>query len=96
MVYSPHYDPKKDRFPIIPEQAVQLGASVDLGRIPANLGDDGTRYNSIQNPANIVGKPRDYFDAVRMQRELTTTIGNMQTQAEDGSAAPAAPATPQE
>lgn len=92
MKRSYSYDPKKDRFPIVPEQAVHLGTSIDLGKVPANLGEDGSRYNSIQNPANIVGRPRDYFDAVRMNRELSTTLGNMQKE----SAAPAAPATSQE
>lgn len=80
------YIPDVDRTPVVPDQAISLGLALSLGRVPANLGPSEALFNGIENPANIVGRPRDEFDAMMVEGTLR-----------ESSAAPAAaPATSQE
>lgn len=67
MIQSISFDPAHDRTPVQPEQAVRLGLALKNGRIPADMGPSEDLFNGIENPADIVGRPRDQFDAMDLQ-----------------------------
>lgn len=61
------FSPLLDRTPVQPEQAVRLGLALKNGRIPADMGPSEDLFNGIENPADILGRPADQFDAMDMQ-----------------------------
>lgn len=90
MKQSPRFDPKCDRQAAICGLSIQLGEAQRTGRIPAYLGPSEAEYNGIQNPSNIVGRPRDQFDAIRMQ-EQAQAAGTVKP-ADDGPSGSTEPA----
>lgn len=97
------YNKATDRCPVVPDQAIRLGASLDLGKVPSTVGFDAMRFNGIDNPADIIGRPYDNFEAMRLQSGVLDA-GRAAKQAENdaaaaaaaSAAAAAAPASPQE
>ena len=66
MVQNPKYNPSTD------VQAVEQFGFIDLNdaflnhNIPAAIDDQDISYNEIEDPASILGKPSDVFEAYRM------------------------------
>lgn len=102
--------PKKSEFPkrqfvrsILDRAAVVSGLSVDLGealktgKVPTKVGPNDVSYNGIQNPANILGRPTDVFDAMQME-QAAKALGTKRDEApaETPAAETPAPATSQE
>lgn len=64
------YNPEKDLKPVEEFGFINLKEAFVNRTVPSNLPDSETDYNGISDPASIVGKPTDVFDALRMQSEL--------------------------
>lgn len=45
---------------------VDLNECLANGEVPASIADSEDQYNGIDDPAEILGKPSDVFDAYRM------------------------------
>lgn len=83
------FDPVIDRTPVVPEQAVRIGLALQNGRIPAEMGPSEDLFNGIENPSDIVGRPRDVFDAMDLQARYSAV-----RKSKEGSQAPAPAAAP--
>lgn len=88
----PHYkykfNPKRDRQATVSGLAVQAGEAMRSGRVPSKVGPDDSSYNSIVNPGNIIGRPRDEFDAIRMQ-QMAVAAGTTKKDEPSGESTPA-------
>lgn len=50
-----------------PGLTVDLGKALENGSVPSDLNFDDTRYNGIDEPESIMGRPSDAFEADRMK-----------------------------
>lgn len=87
------FNPMRDRLPYQPNQAVDIGEAFASGVIPGNLSAQEVNYNHIANPADIIGRPRDEFEAMQIERNLLETPEDKPA---DVEATPPAPESPQE
>lgn len=85
--------------------ALDLGSAMKNGSVPASLGSSEFSFNGIANPDNVLGRPKDIFDSMRMEKEVynkAKSAAESKKAAEAAAAAenqpgePGAPATPQE
>lgn len=60
------YDPKKDMEPVNQTGWINLYDAYETHTIPSIIDDNEVSYNEIDNPAEILGKPSDIFEATRM------------------------------
>lgn len=67
-----YYDPAVDLKPVEPFGFIDLKSAFVNKTVPSNLPDSEVDYNGIEDPASIVGRPSDVFDALRMQSELAS------------------------
>lgn len=56
-----------DRCPVMPGQSVDVAAAIQSGRVPVSAAPDTSTYNHIDNPGDIIGRPRDYFEALELE-----------------------------
>lgn len=91
------YNRTVDRCPVVPDQAIRLGKSVELGKVPSTVGFDSMHFNGIDNPSDIIGRPSDNFEAMQMQADVLDAGRQAASAAKESGGAPApAPATSQE
>ena len=64
------YDPVKDVKPVEQFGYVDLSSALANNCIPADVSASDERYNKIDDPKSILGKPRDVFDAAHIQRTI--------------------------
>lgn len=64
------YDPLKDKCEVDQFGFVDMVSALDTGYIPSEISDTSEAYNDIDDPSSIMGKPRDPFEAMRMQDYL--------------------------
>lgn len=71
MVYSSFpFDPIKDKTPVSGSGFVDLKSAMVNHTIPSNIAESDLQYNGIEDPASILGKPRDVFEALDMQKSI--------------------------
>lgn len=71
MVYSDFpFNPRKDLKPVDGFGFVDLKQAFVHNTIPSNVASVDTDYNGIVEPASIMGKPRDVFEAMDMQSHI--------------------------
>lgn len=46
---------------------INLAECMENGVVPSSVSDTELNYNDIEDPASIMGKPRDVFEAYSMQ-----------------------------
>lgn len=46
---------------------IDLNECLENGQVPSTISDTEASYNDIDDPASILGKPSDVFDAYKMQ-----------------------------
>lgn len=56
-----------DRCPVMPGQSVDIAAAIQSGRVPVDSAPDTSSFNGIDNPGDIIGRPRDYFEALELE-----------------------------
>lgn len=60
------YDPSRDIEKVSPFGAIDLCQAFVTGKIPSQIEGSETEYNGMDDPAAILGKPEDVFEAERM------------------------------
>lgn len=71
MVYKSFpFDPIKDKTPVSGSGFVDLKSAMVNHTIPSAIAESDLQYNGIEDPASILGKPRDVFEAVDMQKSI--------------------------
>lgn len=61
------YNEERDNTPVSQYGFIDLVEAVNNGAVPTYLSDTEVAYNDIEDPESILGKPRDVFEAYRMQ-----------------------------
>lgn len=57
---------------------IDLNECMTNGQVPSTVSDTETDYNGIDDPASILGKPHDVFEAYRMQ-DYVKSVGKTNT-----------------
>lgn len=71
MVYdSFHYNPVKDKCPVSSTGFVDLKSAFVNHSLPSQIAGSDENYNGIEDPASILGKPRDVFEAFEMEKHV--------------------------
>lgn len=71
MVYTDFpFNPVRDKTPVSGTGFIDLKSAMVNNVIPSNIAESETDYNGIQDPASIMGKPRDVFEALDMQKAI--------------------------
>lgn len=71
MVYSDFpFNPARDLKPVDGFGFVDLKSAFVHNTIPANVASADSDFNGIVEPASILGKPRDVFEAMDMQSHI--------------------------
>lgn len=69
MVYSSFpFNPKRDKTPVSPSGFVDLQSAMVNHAVPSQIPGTDDDYNGIEEPQSILGKPRDVFEAMDMQK----------------------------
>lgn len=66
------YNEERDNNPVDQYGFVNLVESIKNGVVPSSISNTEAEYNDIEDPASILGKPRDVFEAYRMQDYVKT------------------------
>lgn len=68
---SPYgFDPEKDLYPVDPYGFVDLRSAYENHSVPTVVADEIANYNGIDDPASIMGTPKDIFEAYRMNDRI--------------------------
>lgn len=62
---APKYNPVVDRGPVSQLGYVDINNAFRNGAIPSDITADDTKYNGIEEPDSIMGKPSDEFEAAQ-------------------------------
>lgn len=73
-VYNCSYDPIRDLKAVEPFGYIDAKQAFVTGSVPSQLPDSDSDYNGIDDPASILGKPVDVFDAIAMQRAVNDYV----------------------
>lgn len=64
------YNEERDLKPVEPFGFVDLKESFINNCVPSNTPESESDYNGIQDPASILGRPSDVFDALRLAQDI--------------------------
>lgn len=70
MKQTTKFSPERDRQGVLAGLAVNLGECLAAGSVPAKLGPSDVEYNGISNPADVMAKVGDAFEAQRLEAAL--------------------------
>lgn len=62
------YDPVRDLKPVDQFGFIDLKSALDSSVVPSQLPDSDSDYNGIDEPAQVLGKPHDIFEAMDAQK----------------------------
>lgn len=80
MVYDSFpFNPIKDKTPVSGTGFIDLKSAMVNHTIPSNIAESDMQYNGIDEPASILGKPRDVFEAMDMQKHINEYKPNNDT-----------------
>lgn len=65
-----NYDPVRDLKPVEQFGFIDLKTALDSSIVPSQMPESETDYNGIDEPAQVLGKPRDIFEAIDTQKAL--------------------------
>lgn len=68
------FDPIKDLKAVEPFGFIDLKEALANSVVPSQLPDSEVHYNGIDKPESILGKPRDVFDAMAMERSINEYV----------------------
>lgn len=66
MVQDCKYNPTTDITPVSQTGFIDLAECFRNSAVPTMIDDSDVAYNGIEDPASILGKPADVFEATRM------------------------------
>lgn len=64
------FDPLRDIRDVDQTGYVDLALAFAMNSIPANIEADVDSYNGIEDPASILGSPKDVFEAAQMRESI--------------------------
>ena len=64
------FDPVRDVAPVEQFGFIDLKTALDSSIVPSQMPDSEQDYNGIDNPEEIVGHPRDIFEAIDAQKAI--------------------------
>ena len=70
IVIDCHYDPVRDIAPVDEFGFIDLKSALHNSVVPSQMPESETDYNGIDDPQQILGKPRDVFEAIDTQKAL--------------------------
>lgn len=72
MVYDSFpFNPLCDKNPVSSTGFVDLKSAFVNNAIPSNISNEDSDYNGIDDPASILGKPSDIFEAMEMESHIS-------------------------
>lgn len=77
------FNPKRDLKPVEQFGAIDRKSAFATGVVPTVVPDAETDYNGIDNPASILGKPEDVFEAMHMQAAMNDYTPDPGTEKKD-------------
>lgn len=75
------FNPKVDKTPVSLLGYVDLKSAMVNHALPSQIAEAETDYNGIEDPASIMGRPTDVFEAMEMQSH----INSASTESNDGT-----------
>lgn len=70
--HTAKYNPEKDIRKVNPLAGVDLAAVYESGNMPAEVQIAESRYNQINDPDSIMGRPADAFEAAHLQETISS------------------------
>ena len=70
IVYDTPFDPARDITPVDQYGFIDMKTAFDSSIVPSQLPESDSDYNGIDDPSDIVGKPRDIFEAIDSQKAV--------------------------
>lgn len=64
------YDPIRDLHPVDQFGFIELKSALDESVVPSQMPESDSDYNGIEDPQQILGKPRDIFEAIDSQKAV--------------------------
>lgn len=64
------FDPVRDLHPVDQFGFIDLKSALDSSVVPSQMPESDTDYNGIEDPQQILGKPRDIFEAIDTQNAV--------------------------
>ena len=64
------FNPKRDKTAVSQTGYIDLKSAMVNNAIPSEVGETEEQYNGIEDPASIMGKPTDVFEAMEMQAHV--------------------------
>lgn len=68
IVYDTPFDPIRDITPVDQYGFIDMKTAFDSSIVPSQLPESDADYDGTEDPAQILGKPRDIFEAMDSQR----------------------------
>lgn len=72
-VSTTHFDPVRDVCPVSQTGFVDLNSAFANNFVPSVAENAESDYNGIEDPASILGRPRDVFEAMQMESYIRET-----------------------
>lgn len=66
------FNPKRDKTPVSQTGYIDLKSAMVNNAIPTEVAETEEQYNGIEDPASILGKPSDVFEAMEMQAHINS------------------------
>lgn len=70
LVKSCRFDPVVDKTPVSKTGFIDACLAFVNNAIPSRIAESEDDYNGIEDPASILGKPRDVFEAIDMEKGI--------------------------
>lgn len=70
IVESCPFDPVRDLHPVDQFGFIDLKTALDQSVVPSQMPESDSDYNGIEDPQQILGKPRDIFEAIDSQSAI--------------------------
>lgn len=66
------FNPKRDKTFVSQTGFIDLKSAMVNNAIPSEVAETEENYNGIEDPASILGKPTDVFEAMDMQAHINS------------------------
>lgn len=66
------FNPKVDKSPVSLLGYVDLKSAMVNHALPSQIAESEADYNGIEDPASIMGRPTDVFEAMEMQSHINS------------------------
>lgn len=83
IVESCPFDPVRDLHPVDQFGFIDLKTALDASVVPSQMPESDTDYNGIEEPQQILGKPRDIFEAIDTQNAIEAAASASSEQKQD-------------